>query len=190
MDFSAFLNVLKPFEKLIGAVAPTVATALGGPLAGNAVGFLMKALDIDTPEAMAEKLQTQAPDTMLALRQIEVDYQKHLDTLGVDLERIAAGDRDSARNREIQVKDKIPAILAIGTSLGFFALITLLIFREPPAGNQALLNIMTGSLGTAWIGVMAYYFGSSAGSAAKNTIISSMTDGTANLAAKLAGGFK
>lgn len=175
MDFSAFLNVLKPFEKLIGAVAPTVATALGGPLAGNAVGFLMKALDIDTPDALAEKLQAQAPATMLALRQIEVDYQKHLDDVGVDLERIAAGDRDSARNREIQVKDKIPAVLAIGTSVGFFGLIAFLIFREPPFGNQALLNVMIGSLGTAWIGVISYYFGSSAGSAAKNNTIDKLS---------------
>jgi hypothetical protein len=170
MDFSAFLNVLKPFEKLIGAVAPTVATALGGPLAGNAVGFLMKALDIDTPEAMAEKLQTQAPDTMLALRQIEVDYQKHLDQLGLDLERIAAGDRDSARKMQSTTPSKLVPALALFIVASFVGVVVSVLM-----GLSHIESVMAGTL----IGylsskadqVISYYFGSSAGSAAKNSMI-------------------
>ena len=42
------------------------------------------------------------------------------------------------------------------------------------AGNEALLT-MLGSLGTGFTMVLAYYFGSSAGSEVKNSIIAAMT---------------
>jgi hypothetical protein len=187
MDFSSFLPILKPFEKLIGAVAPTIAMALGGPLAGNAVTFLCNALGVTTESELQKQLTEQSPDTLVKIKQIELDYQKHLKDIGVDLERIAAGDRDSARNREIQTRDWFPSILGTAITIGFFGLIALLIFHDiSSSSNKDLINIMVGSLGTAWISVVTYYFGSSAGSDAKNRVIALMSSDTSALANKLA----
>jgi len=89
--------------------------------------------------------------------------------------RIDADDRNSARQREMTVRDKIPAILSISITLGFFGVLSyLLMYGAPEKGGEALF-IMLGSLGTAWSGVIAYYFGSTSSSSAKNQIIANMT---------------
>jgi hypothetical protein len=91
--------------------------------------------------------------------------------LEIDLERIAAGDRNSARNREIQTGDHTPKILAAAITIGFFGILFwMFIYGVPKNGNEALL-LMLGALQTAFTGVIAYFFGSSAGSKAKNELL-------------------
>lgn len=169
---------------ILETVAPTVATAFGGPLAGQAVQFIEKALGLtpsgsmdDRQAAAAQAIVMATPDQMLALKKMEVDFQTHMADLGVELEKMAAGDRDSARKREVEVKDRTPAALALLLTAGFFGVLATMIWHGLPkdtAGSEAMLT-MLGSLGTAWIMAMTYYFGSSSGSEAKNRIIASLT---------------
>lgn len=87
------------------------------------------------------------------------------------LERIAMEDRNSARAREMAVRDRTPAYLAYGITLGFFGiLLWMLNAPVPDTGHDALL-VMLGSLGTAWAAVVSYYFGSSAGSHKKSELL-------------------
>lgn len=82
-------------------------------------------------------------------------------------------DTSDARNREIKVNNSQNAswlskntlgILALGVTLGFFGMLTFMCLHTIPKENETVLNIMLGSLGSAWIGITSYYFGSSAGS--------------------------
>jgi hypothetical protein len=87
--------------------------------------------------------------------------------LDIDLERISAGDRDSARQMQRDTKDSTPKILAYFITFGFFgALVWILVFGLPQTGLEVIL-MMLGSLSTSWTGVMQFYYGSSAGSKAK-----------------------
>ena len=65
----------------------------------------------------------------------------------------------------------MPKALGLFITAGFFGLLAYLLKFEPPAGSRDLINILFGALSTAWIGVVSYYFGSSAGSTRKDEIL-------------------
>ena len=162
--------------KLIGSVAPLIATALGGPVGGLAIQVLGEALGIDAPtQEKVEKAFTSGSMTgeqVAAVRQAEIALQKRAQELGIDLEQIHAKDRDSARQLQIQTKSRIPGALAILITLGFFGiLLGMLTGSLQASGNNEALLILLGALGAAWGAVVNFYYGSSAGSAAKNEML-------------------
>ena len=64
----------KDWGGVLGAIAPTIATALGGPLAGAAVGILSKALlgrDDGTEEELAPLVASASPDILLKIKEAE-----------------------------------------------------------------------------------------------------------------------
>jgi hypothetical protein len=164
------MNLLESFGPLLGQLAPTIATALGGPLAGVAVKTLSNALfghEDGTEEQISEAMASATPDQLAAIKKIDADFKVQMKSLDIDLERISAGDRDSARQMQRETKDWVPKILAIVITLGFFGiLVWMLLNGMPKTGTEALL-MMLGALGTAWTGVINFYYGSSAGSKAK-----------------------
>ena len=120
-----------------------------------------------TEDDVSTALQNATPDQLSALKQIDADFKVQMKALDIDLERIAAGDRDSARKMQVETKDWTPKVLAIFITLGFFgALVWILVFGIPKTGTEVLL-MMLGSLSTSWTGVVQFYYGSSLGSKQK-----------------------
>lgn len=155
---------------LLAQVAPTVATALGGPLAGLAVKTLSEAL-LGHPDAsesdVSAALMSATPEQLQKLKETDATFKLKMKELDIDLEKIAAGDRDSARNMQMHTNDWIPRAMAILVTFGFFGILTWLLTKGvPPTGSETLIY-MLGALGTAWTGIVQFYFGSSAGSKAK-----------------------
>src|SRR4051812_20689269 len=103
------------WKDVIGTVAPGIATALSGPLAGLAIATVGKVFGLDsaTTEQVAQAVSGATSADLLKLKGAELDFQRQMKELDVDLVRISAADRDSARQREIQVRDKLPAVLAM-----------------------------------------------------------------------------
>jgi hypothetical protein len=156
-------------RRIISTVAPLLGGALGGPLGAAAGSFIAKELGAGDPKAAEAAILSGDPQTLLALKKVETDFRQHLADLGVEEEKIAADDRASARAREMALKDWTPMILAFGITLGFFSVLGWMLHGGVPkdGGGEALL-VLLGSLGTAWTGIVAYYYGSSAGSASKS----------------------
>lgn len=164
---------------LVRTVAPSLASAVGGPLAGMAVRTISEAL-LGKPDGTEDELTQAAakatPEQLLALKKAEQDFAVKMRELDIDLERIANADRDSARNREVKTKDWTPRLLAGLITAGYFgALFYMLRNGLPQHGGSEAMLVMLGTLGTAWGGVVAYYFGSSAGSKAKDETMSRMS---------------
>jgi hypothetical protein len=168
------------WKAIVGTVAPTIATALGGPLAGVAVKSIAGKL-LGRPEATDDEVEQAVlgadPQTLLRLRELDIEFKKSMTDAGIRLEQIAADDRANARARETQVRDQTPAILAYAITVGFFGTLGfMLVNGKPDTGGDALL-VMLGSLGTAWAGVIAYFFGSSSGSRKKDEALSQIARG-------------
>jgi hypothetical protein len=72
---------------------------------------------------------------------------------------------------QISTKSMTAPFLALFVTLGFFGVLAVMMFYPLPAAAHDALMLMLGSLGTAWTGVIAYYFGSSAGSDRKTELL-------------------
>ena len=153
-------------------IAPTIATALGGPLAGMAVSAISKAVGVEP-----DQVQDMIANNKLSAEQIaqvklaEIELQKQAQELGLNFAKLEVEDRKSAREMQATTRSRMPPILAGAVTVGFFAIMTLMFFNKVDSNNPAIL-MMLGSLGTAWTGIIAYYFGSSAGSQAKTDLLS------------------
>ena len=168
------MDLLKTFGPLLGSVAPTLATALGGPLAGLAVKSLSKALlgaEDFSEEAVIDAMATASPEQLAAVKKIDADFKVQMKSLDIDLERIAVDDRKSARTMQTETKDILPRLLAISVTLGYFGIIAYVLVSGLPMNGSEVLLMLLGTLSAGWTGVMAFYFGSSSGSQKKDAMI-------------------
>ena len=160
---------------LVGVLAPTIATALGGPLAGAAVGALSKAVlgkDTGTTGEIEAALGMAKPEQLAAIRAADQQFAEEMKRLDIDLERINAGDRDSARQREIKTGDSwTPRVLAALVIAGAFVGEGWAMTHVVPVGSEMIVGRVLGTLDAALMCVLYYYFGSSSGSAQKNQIM-------------------
>jgi len=165
------------WSKIISTVAPWIGTALGGPLGGMAVSAVANALGLTdkTTDAIKQAIGGATPEQLLALKQADQGFALQMQELGFkqlsDLEAIAAGDRKDARDMQKSVRSWVPAALSCGITVGYFAvLIGMMTGRFSISDNQAML-LMLGSLSTAWVSVMAFWFGTTNSSQNKNALI-------------------
>lgn len=165
------------WKEIVATVAPGIATALGGPLAGIAVRGIAGAVLGDesaSEEAVAEAVLRASPEDLRKLKEAEIAFRAHMKELEIDLERLHADDRASARERQIKTGDRMPAFIAFAALAGFFGILTAMMFLDVPPASEAPLNVMLGALGSLVVAIGNYYFGSSAGSSAKNQLIADM----------------
>lgn len=155
-------------------IAPTLATALGGPLAGVAVDAIGAALGWQdaTKEKVVEALShgQLSGDQVLALKQAELDLKAKEQELGFKFAELDIRDRDSARQREMAVKDNTNTILAFTVVGAFVALVagTMLGWAKV---DSALAGTLVGYLSAKAEQVLAYYFGSTKGSSEKTRLL-------------------
>lgn len=78
------------FTDILNAVAPTLATALGGPLAGAAVAFLSSKLGVD-PAIVEQTVAGMAPADLVKLKQMDYEFQQEMAKIGISLDLAQIG---------------------------------------------------------------------------------------------------
>ena len=155
-------------------IAPTLASAVAGPLGGLAYEAVSKALNISQDDA--QKVLTDGKltaDQVAAIQQAEIQLKQQAQQMGLDFEKLSTDDRKSARDMQASVKSIVPPVLAFGVTAGFFGILYALMMGYATKSDE--LMIMLGSLGTAWTGIIAFYFGSSASSQRKDDLLHQST---------------
>lgn len=155
---------------ILEQIAPTIATCLLGPAGGLAVTAISKALGINEKDVQGViDSGKMSSDQIAQLKLAELEFQKSTQELGLNFEKLAADDRASARNMQVATKSWIPGALALGITIGFFGILLYMMTGNVTPSNELL--VMLGSLGTAWTGVVGYYFGSSSSSQHKDELL-------------------
>jgi len=147
---------------LIKGIAPTLATAVAGPLGGAAISAIASKLGVsDSVEEVAKAIAGD-PQAAQKLAELELEYAK-----------LDAQDRDSARKAYAAIAtsenstklDKLVVpILALGVVGLAFTLIGILMFVDTPSDQQQLVIFALGFITSAAGQVLSFYFGSSQGS--------------------------
>jgi hypothetical protein len=153
-------------------IAPGIATALGGPLAGLAVTAISKALGIDEKDVQSTIEQGKlSAEQLSSLKQAEIELQSKAQELGLNFEKLAVDDRKSAREMQVSTKSFVPALLSIlvvcAWALIQYFLLTHVIAQE----MRELVARVLGTLDGALMLVLSFYFGGSSDSQDKDAML-------------------
>lgn len=156
-------------------VAPLAATMLGGPwggLAAAAIGAVFS--DSDTPpdeQQVAQWVSTASPEQLVQIKQIDANLRIKMREFGIKEDELVFDDKDSARKMQMENKSAFPALLSTLLTVGFFGLLIGLMTTAIPEANKNTLYVMVGSLGTAWVGSVQFWFGTTKGSSDKTALL-------------------
>jgi hypothetical protein len=166
------------WKKLVASIAPVLGTALGGPLAGQAISILGQALGLggdagesDVAAAVASNRLT--GDQLVAMRQADVAFQTRMRELDIDIEKLNADtekaylqDVQDARARQVAAKDTMPQQILYILLFVYVLEVVLFYFGKMPQ-DEFVRALMTRAFATVELGLssaIAYFIGSSRGS--------------------------
>ena len=149
-------------KNIVGAVAPTLGTALGGPMGGMAAKTIASVLGCDeSPKSIQKAIEQATPEQMLELKKAEQAFEVQMKELEVDVFKLEVADTQDAR--KAFSKDWTTRIMGIATLGGFLGYIFLVTLQPPEQNSEALINLVLGYLGGLASAVISFYFGASHG---------------------------
>lgn len=161
----------------IKTVAPTVAAALGGPMAGEAVAALIGIVGGEGQEDVRKAIESGrlTAEQISQLRQLELQFQENERERGFKYAELAFKDRDSARQANVAGGTQkalfglsvVLLVLCLGTE------VTVLVKGLPQGTSELVVGRVLGLLDAIAMTVLAYWYGTSSSSAVKTEIMSS-----------------
>ena len=150
----------KLLSNIVGAVAPTLGTALGGPFGGMAGDVISKVLGVENnPKSIEQALASATPEQLIEIKKAEKDFEAKMKELDVDLYKLETAEKQHARG--MFSKDWTARIIGIAMVGGFLGYIFLVTLQPPEQNSEALINLVLGYLGGLASAVISFYFGAS-----------------------------
>jgi hypothetical protein len=149
---------------------------MGGPLAGMAVEAISKAIGVD-PSEVQNTINSgkMTADQIASLQTAEIALKARAQEMGLDFEKLAVADRTSARQMQISTQSYVPPTLSIMIVVAWSAVQYFLLTHVIDPSMRELIARVLGTLDGALMLVLSFYFGSSSGSQAKDTMLHNST---------------
>ena len=148
------------FKNLLGAVAPTLGTALGGPMGGMAANVISEVLGVpNNPKAIEKGIADATPEQLAEIKKAELAFEAEMKKLEVDVFALETQEKQDARKHFS--KDWTARIIGIATIGGFLGYIFLVTLQPPEQNSEALINLVLGYLGGLASAIISFYFGAS-----------------------------
>ena len=150
---------------LLKSLAPTIASAAGGPMAGMAVK--MAASKLGLPETTTaneiEDLIERQPERAVALKQADEDFKNRIKEMEIDLESFKTEVEDRKDARENFSTDWTPKVFSVLTLLlygGFVMIVTLMPHDQ---NDETIISLVLGQLSGILGTAAALFYGGSSG---------------------------
>lgn len=161
----------------IKAIAPTIASALGGPLAGAAVAAIGGILGVSdaTQETIGKVIANGqlTPEQLGQLRALELQYQNDEKERGFRYTELEFKDRDSARKASVEggTLGKLfwMSVILLCVTLG--TEIAVLFYGYPMTVPSVVVGRVLGLMDAVAMMVLAFWYGSTNGSARKTELL-------------------
>ena len=151
---------MRKLKSVLGALAPTLGAAVGGPLGGQAGAIISKVLGVpNNPKSIETAMNNITSEQMVALKKAEKDFELQMKQLEVDIYKLETEDIQDARDKFSN--DWTPKFLGILSVLGFFGYIGLVTIFPQPDESDDIVLLVIGSITGIATAVISFYFGSS-----------------------------
>jgi hypothetical protein len=156
------------WKDTLAAIAPTLATAIGGPFAGAATKFLTGKFlgEGSTENDLQIFIEQASPEQLAEIKNADNEFKLKMEKMGVDVFALEVGDKQNARMENKH--SRMPAVLSIGLTLAVAGIVYMLFYLSPPEGSRDVLFMLLGVVIKEWGGAMQFWFGTTRSSANKD----------------------
>tara|TARA_R110000787_G_scaffold49287_2_gene118316 strand:+ start:323 stop:796 length:474 start_codon:yes stop_codon:yes gene_type:complete len=147
-------------KNVIGAVAPTLGTALAGPMGGMAANMIADVLGCDPePKKMQKAIEQATPEQLAELKKVETEFEIKMKELDVDLFALETADVQDARKQFSG--DWTARVFGLVALFGFVGYIFTVTLMPPDQNSDTIVSLVLGYLGGLVSGISSFYFGAS-----------------------------
>tara|TARA_R100001510_G_scaffold40412_1_gene36770 strand:+ start:2963 stop:3442 length:480 start_codon:yes stop_codon:yes gene_type:complete len=147
-------------KNIVGAVAPTLGTALGGPFGKMAGDVISNVLGVENkPKSIEQALANATPEQLIEIKKAEKEFEAKMKEADIDLFALETQEKQHARS--MFSKDWTARIIGLVTIGGFLGYIFLVTLQPPEQNSEALINLVLGYLGGLASAIISFYFGAS-----------------------------
>jgi hypothetical protein len=144
---------------LLKSLAPTIANAAGGPLAGMAVKIAASKLGLPSTATAneIEDLIEREPDKAVSLKLADNEFKDRIKEMEIDLESFKVEVEDRQHARETFKNDWTPKVFCILTLVLYGAFVLMVTMMPHDQNDETIISLVLGQL-SGILGTAAAFF--------------------------------